>query len=176
LEFRGIRRARASGRPRSTRRPPSRGLLRRRSRRAAAARNPRRLRLEQLESRLLLSASPTMVRDINTVDYFSDAGAPGYLTAIGSTLYFAANDGTTGRELWKTDGTKAGTVRVKDIRAGSGSSLSESRTYLRKVRASLFPEVRTQGISPPSARRCISRLTTACRAMNSGSSAMPPSP
>src|SRR5262249_47209633 len=40
---------------------------------------------------------------------------PSDLTAIGSTLFFTANDGTTGRELWKSDGTAAGTMLVKDI-------------------------------------------------------------
>ena len=40
----------------------------------------------------------------------------------GILTYFAANDGTTGTELWKTDGTEAGTELVKDINP-SGSSL-----------------------------------------------------
>jgi len=40
-------------------------------------------------------------------------------------LYFAANDGSTGFELWKTNGTDAGTVLVKDINTGAvGSSPS----------------------------------------------------
>jgi ELWxxDGT repeat protein len=30
-------------------------------------------------------------------------------------VYFTADDGATGAELWQTDGTAAGTVRVKDI-------------------------------------------------------------
>jgi len=45
---------------------------------------------------------------------------PRYLTAVGNTLYFVADDGVNGRELWKSDGTEAGTVLVKnrvDIRA-----------------------------------------------------------
>ncbi len=41
-------------------------------------------------------------------------------------LMFAANDGVNGRELWKTDGTEAGTVLVKDLNPGaSGSSISD---------------------------------------------------
>jgi ELWxxDGT repeat protein len=41
---------------------------------------------------------------------------------LNGNLLFIANDGTTGRELWTTDGTEAGTVLVKDIRPGSSNS------------------------------------------------------
>ncbi|RKG85970.1 ELWxxDGT repeat protein [Corallococcus terminator] len=41
---------------------------------------------------------------------------------IGRTLFFAADDGVHGLELWKTDGTPGGTVLVKDIAPGPGSS------------------------------------------------------
>jgi len=44
------------------------------------------------------------------------------LTAVGSTLYFIADDGMTGYELWKSNGTTAGTVLVKDINPGNGYS------------------------------------------------------
>ena len=42
--------------------------------------------------------------------------------AIGSTLFFSANGGATGTELWKSDGTSNGTVLVKDIQTGILSS------------------------------------------------------
>ena len=35
---------------------------------------------------------------------------------LNGTLLFAANDGTNGDELWKSDGTAAGTTLVKNIR------------------------------------------------------------
>lgn len=44
------------------------------------------------------------------------------LTVFNNNLYFSADDGVHGKELWKTDGTEAGTVMVKDINPGSLSS------------------------------------------------------
>jgi ELWxxDGT repeat protein len=41
----------------------------------------------------------------------------------GNKLYFAADDGVNGEELWKSDGTAAGTVMVKDIVPGSAGSV-----------------------------------------------------
>jgi trimeric autotransporter adhesin len=38
------------------------------------------------------------------------------------------SDGTKGTELWKTDGTEAGTVMVKDINLGSSNGSPSSLT------------------------------------------------
>ena len=45
--------------------------------------------------------------------------APDFLTVAGSRLFFAADDGIHGREIWTTDGTAAGTRLVKDLVPGS---------------------------------------------------------
>jgi ELWxxDGT repeat protein len=44
------------------------------------------------------------------------------MVALGTKLYFPANDGVNGTELWMSDGTQKGTVMVKDILPGAGSS------------------------------------------------------
>ncbi len=41
--------------------------------------------------------------------------------ALGNTLFFRGYTSTSGYEIWKTDGTTAGTVMVKDINPGSAS-------------------------------------------------------
>ena len=38
---------------------------------------------------------------------------------MNGTLFFAADDGSQPSELWKSDGTAAGTILVKDIDPGS---------------------------------------------------------
>jgi ELWxxDGT repeat protein len=45
---------------------------------------------------------------------------------IGRTAFFAGCSETDGIELWKTDGTEAGTVMVRDIRKGFGAGYGES--------------------------------------------------
>jgi ELWxxDGT repeat protein len=63
------------------------------------------------------------VKDINpgVSNSIGDGGRA--FTAVGNTLFFVANDGDNGFELWKTDGTNAGTRLVKDINPGPiGSS------------------------------------------------------
>jgi ELWxxDGT repeat protein len=47
---------------------------------------------------------------------------PDTLTAMGNTLFFAADDGKHGVELWKSDGTEKGTTLVKDINTVKGNS------------------------------------------------------
>jgi ELWxxDGT repeat protein len=60
---------------------------------------------------------------------------PNYLANVNGTLFLQANDGTNGVELWKSDGTAAGTVMVMDIQPGAGSS---NPLYLTNVNGMLF--------------------------------------
>jgi ELWxxDGT repeat protein len=52
----------------------------------------------------------------------TSSSSPVSLTDVNGTLYFAATDGTNGVELWKSNGTNAGTQMVADINPGSASS------------------------------------------------------
>lgn len=71
-------------------------------------------------------AGTVMVKDINP------GANPAFhyrfvdFTEFNGALYFQANDGTNGYELWKTDGTNEGTVMVKDIDTRPGASSSPS--------------------------------------------------
>ena len=40
---------------------------------------------------------------------------------VNGVLYFVANDGQNGRELWKSDGSEGGTMMVADIYPGTTS-------------------------------------------------------
>ena len=59
-----------------------------------------------------------MLADINPG---TGSSSPSYLTNVNGTLFFSANELKYGRELWKSDGTSAGTTLFKDINPGSSS-------------------------------------------------------
>lgn len=48
------------------------------------------------------------------------------IPVINGVLYFTGNDGTSGSELWRSDGTANGTYRVADAIAGSGGISPEA--------------------------------------------------
>ena len=83
-----------------------------------------------------------MLADINSG---TGSSSPSDLTNVNGTLFFSANELKYGRELWKSDGTSAGTTLFKDIQPGAGSS---SPSYLTNVNGTLFFSVNdgTNGI------------------------------
>lgn len=88
-------------------------------------------RLEGLEQRQLLSVTPQLF-DIGRIP--ADSRITEFVEA-GGMLYFGANDGVTGDELWKTDGTSEGTALVKDIAPGPAFS---GPTHLTVVGNNVF--------------------------------------
>jgi len=61
------------------------------------------------------------VADINS----GSSSYPGLyagITMVGTTLYFDANDGSSGNELWAHETTNSSTWQVADIRSGSSSN------------------------------------------------------
>src|ERR1051325_5510447 len=82
--------------------------------------------IEPLETRLALSAN--MLQDVNSG--VPAGSVPEHLTVVNGLLFFSASDGVHGNELWKSDGTQAGTVMVKDIEAGSSGSYPKNLTAI----------------------------------------------
>ena len=70
---------------------------------------------------------------------------PGNLTNVNGTLFFTADDGTHRRELWKSDGTAAGTVLVKDIHTGARQLVPQQPDERRTGRCSSPPTTARNG-------------------------------
>lgn len=124
--------------------------------------------LSTLAALLVASPHPSaqtcrLIADVNGV-VTPVSGSPGSSRAVpggtwlqgfakcGPYWFFTANTVKDGRELWRTDGTPAGTMLVKDINPGSRAA--------RPISTSRSPR--------ESGATCSSRLTTARPARSSG--------
>lgn len=85
------------------------------------------------------TAGTVLVRDIapGGSSFFPNQSIPEQLTAVGERLFFTADDGLHGRELWLSDGSAAGTRLVKDITTGN-SSVASGPVALTAVGSRLF--------------------------------------
>ena len=71
-----------------------------------------------------------LVKDIRPGDHPYGgplSSEPGRFTAVGDRLFFFANDGVRGYELWISDGTAGGTTLVRDIAPSDAATYRETR-------------------------------------------------
>jgi ELWxxDGT repeat protein len=60
------------------------------------------------------------------------------MLTVGDTVFFVGNDGKTGFELWKTDGSEDGTALVKDIAPGPEDFFDSALVQWESVNGILF--------------------------------------
>ncbi len=70
----------------------------------------------------LTAATPHLVKDIDPVPQAESSSPHDFENVLPGLSLFTANDGQTGNELWRTDGTPGGTFRLTDVCPGECSS------------------------------------------------------
>ncbi|MFO1022205.1 MAG: ELWxxDGT repeat protein [Planctomycetales bacterium] len=81
-----------------------------------------------------------------TTTVMSFASNPVLSNVVGNVMYFIGSDGVHGAELWKTDGTTAGTVMVKDINPGAGNSMTLATSYISGGHLFFFADDGVHGV------------------------------
>ena len=75
----------------------------------------------------LAAREPALVRDLNATG--PQSSFPGLFGATAALTYFAASTPETGREMWVSDGTTAGTRMIADMVLGPGDHITSSDAY-----------------------------------------------
>jgi ELWxxDGT repeat protein len=90
----------------------------------------RRLVCELLENRHLMAGDFEIVEDINLKNNL--LSLPSNVLSLGSIGVFTASTPDTGNELYRTDGTDAGTFLLQDIDPGkNGTQFSNDVSFVR---------------------------------------------
>ena len=98
-------------------------------------------------------AGTTMVVDLSPGSDGRDAinSTSSNLIAVGNALYFAADDGTHGWELYRSDGTTAGTTLVADVAPAPATGSPSDGSYpsdLTNVNGTLYFTASMNGATP----------------------------
>ena len=91
-----------------------------------------------------LAGTPQLVKDINTMPAAQGSFPRGY-ARVGELAFFTADDGESGAELWRTDGTVAGTFQVADACPGDCSS---QPVVVARTERSVFFQAFGRGFGP----------------------------
>ncbi|MBM7518210.1 ELWxxDGT repeat protein [Nocardioides nitrophenolicus] len=83
-------------------------------------------------------AGTAMVKDIHPNEAGAWSNGPEILAVLGTELYLTADDGSRGREIWRSDGTAAGTVLVAELNPGSAGVAGGSGGWEESVAASVY--------------------------------------
>jgi trimeric autotransporter adhesin len=86
-----------------------------------------------------------LVKDINRQSLLAPAAygparfpGPPYFTEVNGTAFFPAYDPAHGTEMWRSDGTAAGTVMVKDVRPGGFDGIRNNVHSMAELNGSIF--------------------------------------
>ena len=76
------------------------------------------------------AAGTSMIKIETSTVVKTNSASVSYIEEMNGKVYFSANDGVNGYELWSSDGTAAGTKMLKDINPGSSSGYGYYSTRL----------------------------------------------
>ncbi|MEM7709043.1 MAG: ELWxxDGT repeat protein [Pseudomonadota bacterium] len=83
---------------------------------------------------------------VSTLSRVTGGSSIEHLVPFAGFLYFCADDGVHGRELWRTDGTSAGTTLVQDINPGVESGCDDFDRSMQVYNGALYLRANNGGL------------------------------